>query len=386
MNRKERVKRAFHFNRPDRVPILGLTAYSDFFPIEPAPPKSWQPTDYPPHVNGGVTAISAKSYRNHVYDWDKDIHDKLGYTESWWEESYTSIDEYGVLWRSSGILSEDKTMGHPYKGSFENDEIWDNIENYQFPDGNNPERFQRIKTGWWKSLAEDRYLLGILGSSAFFNKASQMRGFNTFIIDLARNRYPSRINFLLNSILEFNSNVARNLKENCPELDSIMMADDMGTQNSPFLSINIFRKYIKEKYKKLVNLTHDLGMDFILHSCGNVLPLIPEFIDIGIDALQFDSPHMSGVEGFKHFAYERKMAFWLSSNIKSTFVHGTSQEVEEEIKYYIKEVGNNEGGLGVCEYVDFNAINAPKRYVRAQRKAVLKWGNYNENGVIDWLT
>ena len=135
----------------------------------------------------------------------------------------------------------------------------------------------------------------------------------------------------------------------------------------------------------MVSLTHDLGMDFLLHSCGDILGLIPEFIDIGIDVLQFDSPHMTGVENFKKFVQERKMAFWLSSNIQSTFINGTPQDVEEEVKYYIKEVGNNEGGLGICEYTDFEAINAPKRNVRAQRKAVQKWGNYNEKGIIDWL-
>jgi uroporphyrinogen-III decarboxylase len=168
-------------------------------------------------------------------------------------------------------------------------------------------------------------------------------------------------------------------------LDSIFVTDDFGTQKSAFVSPRIFKKFFKEPYKKLVDLTHDLGMDFILHSCGDVLGLIPEFVDIGIDVLEFDSPHMTGVENFKKFAQERKVAFWLSSNIQSTFINGTAQDVEEEVKYYIKEIGNNEGGLAIYEYTDFDAINAPKKNVRAQRKAVLKWGNYNKDGNIDWL-
>ena len=101
--------------------------------------------------------------------------------------------------------------------------------------------------------------------------------------------------------------------------------------------------------------------------------------------MEFDSPHMTGVENFKRFAEERKMAFWLSSNIQTTFVNGTPQDVEEEVKYYIKEIGNNEGGLAIYEYTDFEAIGVPKKNIRKQRKAILKWGNYNENGIIDWL-
>ena len=45
-----------------------------------------------------------------------------------------SIDEFGVIWRSSGTESGDKTKGHPYKGPFQNEgtgEGWDNIDNYE---------------------------------------------------------------------------------------------------------------------------------------------------------------------------------------------------------------------------------------------------------------
>ena len=37
-------------------------------------------------------------------------------------------------------------------------------------------------------------------------------------------------------------------------------------------------------------------MKFILHSCGHVNDLIPQWIEIGMDAVQFDSPHMTGID------------------------------------------------------------------------------------------
>ena len=165
-----------------------------------------------------------------------------------------------------------------------------------------------------------------------------------------------------------------------------MIFDDLGTQNSAFISPKIYQKHFKKYYHQLVKLTNDLGMDFFMHSCGDVLDLLPEFVDIGIDLMQFDSPHMTGVENFKQYAKEKKIAFGLSSNIQSTFVKGTPEDIKNEIKYYIKEVGNNEGGLVIWEYTSFKTIEAPKKNVRAQRKAVKKWGNYNGSGVIDWLS
>jgi uroporphyrinogen decarboxylase len=164
-----------------------------------------------------------------------------------------------------------------------------------------------------------------------------------------------------------------------------MWADDMGTQKSPFVSPRIFKKFFKEAYKKVTGLVHDLGMAFLLHSCGQIFELMPDLIDAGVNVFEFDSPLMTGVENFKHFAEEQKVAFWLSSNIQSTWIKGSPKEVEDEIKYYIKEVGNNEGGLAIYEYGGKRAIGVPKENVVAQREAVLKWGNYNQNGKIDWL-
>ncbi|MBD3256706.1 MAG: hypothetical protein GF383_16550 [Candidatus Lokiarchaeota archaeon] len=388
MERRERVKRAFHFNKPDRVPFIGLTPQSDFYPIEPQEPISWQPTDYPPHPIGGDAAIANPVFRRDVYHWKDDIRKDLGFSENWWETPHESIDEFGVIWKSSGTKGGDKTKGHPSMGPLQDNgdgSGWKKLDSYQPPDALIPERYEKINRGRWKEIAEDRYLLGTVNSSGIFNRCSQLRGFSAFLIDIARNRPRDKLKQLIELVTLYNFNVIKMLKKYCPPLDSIYITDDFGTQKSAFISPRIFRMHFKEPYQKLVDLTHQLGMDFILHACGDVLALLPEFVDIGIDVMQFDSPHMTGVQNFKKFALERKISFWLSSNIQSTFVHGTPKDIENEIKMYIREVGKKDGGLAIFEYTDFEAIDAPKKNVRAQRKATLKWGNYNENGTIEWL-
>lgn len=388
MNRRENVKRAVHFEKPEKVPFLGLTVECDFYPIEFNEPITWQPTNNPPHVNGGVQNFTNASFRRDVYDWNSEIREQLGYGVNWWEEPHESIDEFGVIWRSSGTEGDDKTMGHPYSGPLQdkgNGEGWERFEDLKIPDSSDPLRYKVIQSGRWKEIAEDRYLLGNLGSGGIFNRCSTIRGFSNFLIDISRNRHPNKLDSLIKMITDYNLGLIENIKEYCPSLDSIMIADDLGTQNSSFISPKIYQKHFKKYYHQLVNLTHDLGMDFFMHSCGDVLDLLPEFVDIGIDLMQFDSPHMTGVENFKHYTKEKKIAFGLSSNIQSTFVKGTPEDIKNEIQFYIKEVGNNEGGLVIWEYTSFKTIEAPKRNVRAQRKAVKKWGNYNESGLIDWL-
>ena len=381
MNSEKRVKKAFHFNNPDRVPLSRMSLKTDFFPVSIYPPKSWQPKEYPPHVQGGVNQISKLFYRLFIYRWKRKCRKKAGYAKKWWKYSHESIDEWGTIWKSAGTESDDITKGHPSYGPLQ--ESWKRLEDYTIPDASLEERFRIAKLWLWKVLGKNKYTVGELAPNGFFALCSQLRGFSNFLVDLARK--PNKVTKLINKILPYFLTLIKKYKEYYPSLNSVIIADDMGTQKSPFMSPVIFRKFFKDPYKKLVDLTHDLGMDFILHSCGQIHELMPDIIDIGVDVFEFDSPRMVGIENIKKYAEERKVAFWLSSNIQTTFALGTPEEVEEEIKTYIEEVGNNNGGLAIYEYMSSSTLNTPKENVETQREATLKWGNYNDQGKIDWV-
>ncbi|MBD3343058.1 MAG: hypothetical protein GF353_28430 [Candidatus Lokiarchaeota archaeon] len=381
MNSKERVKRAFHFDKPDRVPMSQINLKTDFFPVSQYEPKSWQPLKYPPHVQGGVTTIAKFFFRNFVYNWKKKNRKQAGYPKKWWKEPNISIDEWGVLWKSSGTESDDITRGHPYKGPLQ--ESWDDLDQYRIPDAADPKRYRFAKSWIWKRLGKKRYTLGVLGANGFFNLCSQLRGFSNLLIDIVRRK--NKVIELTKTVLPYYLTQIKKYKEIYPALDSIMVADDLGTQKSPFLSPNIFKEIFKTPYEQIIKHTHDMDMDFIMHSCGQIYELIPDIIDMGVDVLEFDSPHMTGVDNFKKYAENRKIAFWLSSNIQSTYVLGTPEEVEQEIKHFIKEIGKNEGGLAIYEYTSNNVLRTPKENIIAQREALEKWGQYNTEGIIDWL-
>ena len=68
--------------------------------------------------------------------------------------------------------------------------------------------------------------------------------------------------------------------------DVIVYHDDWGTDRSMFFSPDIWRKFIKDEFKKVVDETHRLGMRFELHSCGHIQEVIGECVDIGIDSIQ----------------------------------------------------------------------------------------------------
>lgn len=67
--------------------------------------------------------------------------------------------------------------------------------------------------------------------------------------------------------------------------DSIFWYDDMGYKNTPFFSSEMYRSLLQKYHKKAVAWAHDHGIYARLHSCGDIMPLLPDIMDTGIDAL-----------------------------------------------------------------------------------------------------
>lgn len=69
------------------------------------------------------------------------------------------------------------------------------------------------------------------------------------------------------------------------KFDAISWPDDMGYRNGLFFSLDMYRQVLKPAQKRAVEWAHSKGIYAHLHSCGNINLLLPELVDIGLDAL-----------------------------------------------------------------------------------------------------
>lgn len=67
--------------------------------------------------------------------------------------------------------------------------------------------------------------------------------------------------------------------------DEVSWDEDMGYKNAQFFSVQTYRDIIKPVHKRAIDWAHKKGIFTHMHSCGNIIPLIPELLDIGLDAL-----------------------------------------------------------------------------------------------------
>ncbi len=219
------------------------------------------------------------------------------------------------------------------------------------------------KIFYWK------YKIGLL-DSLLFARVQYLRGFSQSLMDLARNAQGIKIlierlkNYFLGAIEMWAKS----------GVDAVYGQDDMGAQNELFMSPRMYKKYFAPAYKDLAEKAHDCGLKFILHSCGHVNQLIPIWIDCGIDALQFDSPRMTGLEYDQQFCGQ--IGFHLVPDIQKVYPFATFGELEIEVKRMISMMGKK-SGLIIRDYLMApKVLKVPMANYKALPGFVEKWGHY----------
>lgn len=90
------------------------------------------------------------------------------------------------------------------------------------------------------------------------------------------------IAYLTDWELELAEGICTNLKP-----DAIFHHDDWGSDQSTFLSPDMFAEFFVEPYKKIYKYYHDHGVELVIHhSDSYAATLVPHMIDMGIDIWQ----------------------------------------------------------------------------------------------------
>lgn len=69
------------------------------------------------------------------------------------------------------------------------------------------------------------------------------------------------------------------------DMDVINAHDDYGTKDRMLMSPTTWKSLIKPHLKRIIDATHDCGLIYQHHSCGYIEPIFPDFVDIGMDAI-----------------------------------------------------------------------------------------------------
>ncbi len=340
MNSRERLLTALNHQEPDRIPLdLGSTqvtsihevAYRNLRAYLGMPPVG-------PQICDTVQGLALP---------DDDLIEKLGVdvrglfplNSHNWQIALTDLgdrweyrDEWGLIQHRPKDVLYFSVVKSPLDSSTLT--VAD-VRDYAWPDTGDAQRIAGLRELATTYRAQGRAVMikGVL--AGIFEMSQRVRGMQNIMIDLASNEALARA--FLDKMVELKIKFWETALTQLGDLiDVISEADDYGTQTSQLISPRMFRKIFKPRLKTLFARIHQLAPNarLFFHSDGNIRPILPDLIEIGIDVL---NPIHITATGMEPSALKRDfgkdVAFWGGGvETQSVLPFGTPQEVKDNVR------------------------------------------------------
>lgn len=313
MTGKERVLAALEFNSPDRIP-------KDIWILPAASLKYGSRLE---EICGcyGTDIAAVTGPFDHAY------------TPEYYQPG-RYMDPWGSLWTNvqTGILGQVKTPVF---------ETYDNIGTYVPPveqflkewEENKGETEEKIR----KVREEQKFVIG--GWVSVFERLQFLRGTQELYCDIAMEE--DELFQMIGYTMQFLRVYVEKWLE--MDIDAVPFGDDWGSQISLLVSKDCWRKIFKPLYKELIDLIKEAGKKVFFHSDGYIMELYPEFIELGVDAINSQLWCM-GVEKVAQ-KYAGQITFWGEISRQNTLPNGTPEEIQACADFMIEYLYVNGGGL-----------------------------------------
>ena len=155
--------------------------------------------------------------------------------------------------------------------------------------------------------------------------------------------------------------------------DGAFLADDMGYRNGPFFSPATYRELELPSHRRLCDFFHARDMPVILHTDGDVRPLIPSLIEAGFDCLQpLEVKAGMDLVELKQ-AYGERLAFMGGIDVRA-MADPDPRVIEHEIRRKLPFAKNGGGYLYHSDHSVPDNVSF-EQYVRVM-ELVAQYGSY----------
>ncbi len=268
-------------------------------------------------------------------------------------------DEWGVGWQDvDGEIFPTLPAVASYQQVYE----------LRVPDPHEPARMIAA-TEYVAGMDRERYFLAAGHSYFLYEKAINILGPEEFLVAMAEE--PGAAHALLDKILDFEMGIAQGYLRFQPE--HINLSDDYGHQDRLAMSPAMWREFIKPRLKRIIDFyRHELGADIVvsLHSCGHIMPILEDFIELGVDVLH---PVQSTANNLTEVRRLTSGQLTLAGGIDGQIVlpFGTPEEVRAEVFTKLAMLWEDGGFLPLPEKM----LGVGEDNERAMVEAIREWSH-----------
>ncbi len=238
------------------------------------------------------------------------------------------IDEWQTGWEDDGYGA--KTITHPLQDSY------DLMDKYIFPDPLKPGRFDEID----KRLLQrgDRYVQSVVWFT-LFERLWMLRGFENMLIDPYTDE--EKFCYLRDRIVDYNLAIIDQLLQR--KVNAIFFSDDWGSQRGLLMAPDDWRKFYKPSYQRLFERVRSGGSHVWMHLCGNIISILPDLIDLGLNVLNPVQPQAMDIHQLSR-EFGGQVCFYGGVDVQGTLVNGTPLEVKKSVHELVSLFGRFNGG------------------------------------------
>ena len=284
------------------------------------------------------------------------------------------IDKWGINWYQAPGSIYYETTNAPLREATIAD-----LDTYPWPDLAHPSRFVGLGEEARAMHEDTPHAVVALGYLSTFESCTLLRGLDTLLLDCAAN--PDFVHALMRRVTDLMiEGVIPYLEAVGDYIDLITMADDMGTQTSLLISPKMYRALVKPYQAELIAAVKErTKAKLMLHSCGNVYPLIGDYIDIGVDVLnpvQVSTPGLADTARLKR-EFGKNISFCGGIDTGHVLPRGSTDDVRAEVRRRIRDLAP--GGGYVLAAVHCIQPDVPPENVVAMLEEAAIAGRYPLN-------
>jgi uroporphyrinogen decarboxylase len=275
----------------------------------------------------------------------------------------SGTDRWGVTW-AGGVAAANEwdaeILGYPVNHPLQD---LSNLGAYPFPDPDEPGIMDGLMDG------VDREQVLITGEICFpvQDRAHLLMGLDNFC--MAAVDQPDGVAALLRRIADYQIGIVRRYLE--MGADVIRGLDDYGGQTALLLGPRLWRKLIKPELARIIHATKEGGALFWLHSCGHVMEIIPDLIEIGVDILDPVQVRANDQAQAKRL-YGDKICFMGGIDTQHLLTEGTPDAIAAEVRERIRMLAPGGGYILAPDTL----IPVPEANYRAYLEAGERHGRY----------
>ena len=276
----------------------------------------------------------------------------------------SGMDEWGAVWHNIGVCRLGEVREFPLKN-------WSDLDKLKIPDIRDPHRWGDLPGA--REKAGDKFLVAY--GVSIYERVHFIRGLENTWMDVYD--APEQLGKLLDILVEMNLYAIERYAK--AGVEGLFLCDDWGLQNRLMISPDLWREIWKPRYARIYKAAHRAGVSNFLHSCGYIVDILDDLIEIGLDVIHMDQQENMGLELLgKRFG--GRITFFAPVDIQNTMAKGSLDDIRAYCRRMAALLGRPKGGFIPRWYTDPAGAGHRQEAIDAMAEEFLKLSREHKNG------